>query len=681
MTLYLLNNRLTKNDDYLIRNGNWSDLRKALESVIYDGGTNFGAIRLKNISCNEFLFFSDGLSSLSDANFVAPDNEIKNYHIHCIVSSAKADYSAMKWIAAQTKGKFINLNALSSESLQREIVFETLHFLGTEHNEAVREIYPSVPTPVQGNFSIAGILDENETKMTLLFGYGNKTEKRITVKLKAKDAQKQGHVHRIWAQKKINELDLQYEQNKEELTELGQQFGIVTRNTSLIVLETLQDYIRYNIVPPTELQEEYFRWKKGQQEELRQQQQTLLNSALSQAQALQNWWKTDFSSKKRKYPQPDHVPSPPTLLGTATTSAISEDRVAESIDIVDLQDRLIMQEEAPMQLSEVVVAEAPAETNYNKSKNETRSSQAIIKLLPIKQENEYNKQLTGKTVDDYAVYLRLRPEYINTPTFYFDMADWFFRHNDREKALRILTSIAELDLENASLYRLLGYRLKEYKEYALEAYICRKVIAWRPMEPQSYRDYALALADNAQYQTALDSLYSVLTQSYPQNIGRRSQGIEEVIITEMNQLITQRKSLNTHLIDKKLIQTMPVDIRVLINWNMNNTDIDLYVKDPQGETCFYSHRETKMGGRISQDVTQGYGPEQFMLRKARKGKYQVFVNYYGDSQVKAEGPSTIMAEIYTYYSDASEQRRIVCLQMSKETKAKDGLIKVAEFEF
>jgi uncharacterized protein YfaP (DUF2135 family) len=115
---------------------------------------------------------------------------------------------------------------------------------------------------------------------------------------------------------------------------------------------------------------------------------------------------------------------------------------------------------------------------------------------------------------------------------------------------------------------------------------------------------------------------------------------------------------------------------------MNNTDIDLHVKDPRGETCFYGNNATALGGRISQDITQGYGPEQFMLKKAVKGKYEVFVNYFGDSQVKAEGPSTILAEIYSKYADKEEQRQVVCLQMSKENKrTQDGLIKVAEFVF
>ena len=337
--------------------------------------------------------------------------------------------------------------------------------------------------------------------------------------------------------------------------------------------------------------------------------------------------------------------------------------IEESSEISDLQEH------------KVVVKEASSNKAIKISKPE-------ILLSPIKQDKEYLNKLTGKPEADYAVYLKLRPDYIGTPDFYFDMADWFFRLNDSEKALRILTCVADIDLENASLYRLLGYRLKEYKMYALEAYICQKVIQWRPFEPQSYRDYALALADNRKNQVALDSLYSVLTQSYATNINMRSTGIEEVVVTEINRLIIQNKTLNTSAIDKNLIHAMPVDIRVVINWNMNSTDIDLHVKDPRGETCYYGNKKTEIGGRLSNDVTQGYGPEQFMLKKAIPGKYEVYVNYYGDSQVKAEGPSTIMVEIYTSYSGKEEQCRVVCVQLSKEKKAdKSGLLKVAEFMF
>ena len=704
INLYFLNNRMTKQGTYKITNSDWTELRKAIETVVYDGGTNFEAIRLQHISSGEFLFFSNGLSTLSDAGFIAKCPAFAGHPVHCIVSSAKADYSTMKWIAAQTNAKFINLNALSSDQLQSELMFETLHFLGIEPNGDVREVYPSVSTPVRGNFSIAGILDASKTGLTLRFGYGNKTEQRITVQLNTKEATQQANIHRIWAQKKINELDMRYEQNKEELTELGQQFGIVTRNTSLIVLETLQDYITYNITPPAELQAEYFRWKKGRDDERRREEKNLMSEATIVAESLKSWWNTNFTPKKQKYPKPDDqvvivdedemITQEPLLsVKQSSVSAISvasiEGSIEAGVDVADMKvyESVVAEETSHPTMKATIKFTQPTikkdeEVSEKKDKKASENiSQPTIRLTPIKQDNTYMKELTGKLDDDYAIYLKLRPEYINTPTFYFDMADWFFRHNDRERALRILTSIADLDIENASLFRLLGYRLKEYKEYVLEAYVCKKVIQWRPMEPQSYRDYALALADNKNYQAALDSMYSVLTRHYAQSILLRSERIEEVIVTEINQLITKHPNLHTKNISKELILTMPVDIRVVINWNMNNTIIDLHVTDPNGETCLWNHPNTAIGGRLSYHTIHDYGPAQFMLKKAIKGKYSVFVNYYGDSQVKAEGPSTVMAEIYTRYADKTEQRQVVCLQLSKENKQVDGKVKVAEFNF
>jgi tetratricopeptide (TPR) repeat protein len=312
---------------------------------------------------------------------------------------------------------------------------------------------------------------------------------------------------------------------------------------------------------------------------------------------------------------------------------------------------------------------------------EEKTAQPTITIKPVKKDNEYLKKLTGKLVDDYQTYLKLREDYANSPTFYFDMADWFYGHNDKETALRILTSIADLELENALLYRLLGYRFKEYGEYALQKFVTKKVIQWRPMEPQSYRDYALALADNGEAQAALDSLYSMLTRPYSANIGRRSRGMEEVVITEMNHLITKNANLNTSNMDKRLITDIPVDVRVVINWNMNNTDIDLHVIDPSGEECYYNRKRTSAGGTISADNTSGYGPEQFILKKAIKGKYQVYVNRYSSREFTVAGPATVMAEIYTKYADESEQRRVVSVQLSNIRGAKGSKVEIAEFEF
>jgi hypothetical protein len=81
---------------------------------------------------------------------------------------------------------------------------------------------------------------------------------------------------------------------------------------------------------------------------------------------------------------------------------------------------------------------------------------------------------------------------------------------------------------------------------------------------------------------------------------------------------------------------------------------------------------------LSQNITQGFGPEQFILRNVAAGKYKVEVSFRGDRQVKIAGPSTVMAEIYTGWEKTYQQRQIVVVQL-KPTDRRGVLI--GEFEF
>ena len=66
---------------------------------------------------------------------------------------------------------------------------------------------------------------------------------------------------------------------------------------------------------------------------------------------------------------------------------------------------------------------------------------------------------------------------------------------------------------------------------------------------------------------------------------------------------------------------------MVLTWDADNTDIDLWVTDPNGEKAFYGNRLTYQGGRMSLDFTGGYGPEEFSLKHAKPGKYKVEAQY------------------------------------------------------
>src|SRR6267142_1281295 len=83
------------------------------------------------------------------------------------------------------------------------------------------------------------------------------------------------------------------------------------------------------------------------------------------------------------------------------------------------------------------------------------------------------------------------------------------------------------------------------------------------------------------------------------------------------------------------------DLRVTISWNTDATDVDLWVIEPDGTKCFYQHTRTKNGGELSQDQTQGYGPERYQARKAQAGTYRVIVHYFATNPNLLAGESHV----------------------------------------
>ena len=157
--------------------------------------------------------------------------------------------------------------------------------------------------------------------------------------------------------------------------------------------------------------------------------------------------------------------------------------------------------------------------------------------------------------------------------------------------------------------------------------------------------------------------------------------IEVIAVEEMNQVIAEanRKKVTLNLlnVDERLIYSMPMDIRVVLNWDTDDSDMDLWVTDPYGEKCYYKYRFTKTGGLMSCDFTGGYGPEEFMIRKAVKGKYMIQANYYGSQEQTVIGPTTVYLDIYTYYATGEEKKKTITLRLSQNKE----VINVGEVEF
>ncbi len=278
----------------------------------------------------------------------------------------------------------------------------------------------------------------------------------------------------------------------------------------------------------------------------------------------------------------------------------------------------------------------------------------------------YLKVLANAPADKkYGLYLELREDQETNPSFYFDVANHFYDSGDKATALLIVSSIADLGLENHQLYKSLTYVLRQWESYEDALHTAKQVAIWREQEPQAHRDLALTLEDNGQFQAAFDELIKGLEVNYYGEMSGQYAGVEDIILMDLNRMMQEHKSIKTDKLEKKYLDKMPVEIRIILNWNQMDTDIDLHIIEPTGEECYYGHRDTQAGARFSKDFTQGYGPEQYLLRNAVKGKYIIKTNYFGESALTENGPATVMVEVYTRKGNGTIERKLQTIQLGK----------------
>ncbi len=216
--------------------------------------------------------------------------------------------------------------------------------------------------------------------------------------------------------------------------------------------------------------------------------------------------------------------------------------------------------------------------------------------------------------------------------FFLDSAEFFLQEDQRELGLRALSNLAEMDLQNRQVLRLLAYRLQQAGEIELALPIFERVLELAPNEPQSHRDLGLALARSGQSQRAVDRLYEVVTGAWDS----RFADIDLITLTELNAVVAEAqrggKPVDVTAIEPRLLKNLPLDVRVVLAWDADATDVDLHVIDPNGDEVYYGRNLSYQGGAITRDATGGYGPEEFALRNAKPGKYRVEANFFGHRQ-------------------------------------------------
>ena len=652
-----------------IRAGNWRDLRKTLESMVYDGATHLGAFDVKT-SADLFFLFSDGLDNYSPVPLTAPKAPL-----YALVSAPGAEVARLTGLARQG-GALIDLGAIDARKAVERVMQSQPHVVAVEGDGLSRGDVVWRASPDDGAFIIAGVVNNPALPARVVFADANGKFFNVDFPRLAADNKRaeSSSVPLLWAAMKIGVLEEEYELNRGEIRRLGKTFRLPTRETSLIVLDRVEDYVINDLEPPAELRDAYDRLRASGLARARTTDPGKIARVLSEWQAREAWWNKDypkdnpFARAKEKTdgrdsvaPQYDRAvaePPPPPAMAMAVPSSASASPPPPMDDIPAPASARVRRSD----VSADSAAERPS------------SSSATIALRPWTPDAPYIARMQkAQDADLYRIYLDERPDFADSVAFYLDVAEQLNRREQKARALRVLSNLAEMNLESRHILRVLGYRLLEMGESRQAVLIFKRVLDLADDEPQSYRDLGLAHAAAGEYQAAIDRLYDVVERAFP----RAFPGIEVIALTEMNAILeTAPASLDTKRIDSRFIARRPLDLRVVLTWDADNTDIDLHVIDPNGEEAFYSHPLSYQGGRVSPDNTTGYGPEEFTLKIAKPGQYRVEVNFFGHRQQAISEATTIQLHFFTHYATRQVKKESVTMRLKE---AKDRIL-VGEFE-
>lgn len=760
--LVAFRNEAEKPQAISLRGGGAEPLLRAIAALPLDGGSSYGAIDVRTLGAvDQVLVIGDGLSNFGghEPQLARADGRVPPLSV--LLSAQRADHARLQRLARAGGGRVLDLAAITGAAAAKLLLERQWRLLGSSVSGGeCREISPA--TGAVSERLVIAARCRGKGELRLRFGHGDDAavERRIAFGQSAPThAPLADSVHRLWAQAWLAELAAAPKADTAAISAIGKRYSVVTAGTSLLVLDRIEDYVRYGVEPKEpELLAEYRRLAgtlpkvaadPGREARLQSLLQrwrefrdyhaagypgieTLLGGIVQaeraqwpagskahaqglaealvlekQSQALLARWPVDgaqpasrarwekeaarlvfaveaLRDRRAQIPVIAHqagTEDDGVLRDAATVGASIPEAAPEAPRPTTTEENWVNPSSLDSRPPPAPAASAPMREvaangeagpggalaraqEARKADGDVASTQAVatrarIELAGWNPDTPYLDGIRDAS-DPYRAYLAAREQHGKMPAFYLDVAD--FLRSERKQphlALRVLSNLAELDVENIALTRVLGYRLSQWELHALAVPQFEYALQMREEEPQSWRDLALALArqprpDRAR---AVELLWQVATRDWH----GRFPDIEVIALHEMNDVLAQagkgeKLGLDKLGIPAELLDPVAVGLRVILTWDADNTDIDLWVVDPSGDKAVYSQPRTRTGGHMSRDFTGGYGPEVYTIRKPLPGTYVVMANYYGDRRQSLTGPVTIQLEFQTRFGTRHSER-------------------------
>ncbi len=221
-------------------------------------------------------------------------------------------------------------------------------------------------------------------------------------------------------------------------------------------------------------------------------------------------------------------------------------------------------------------------------------------------------------------------------------------------AARAYGSIAELHPSSAPMLRFAAGRLQALGApgLALATDVLQEAQRQRPDHPSSHRSLAWVHVQRQHYDQAFAALVEGYDRDYPSG---RFASAKAALADELSVVAAawvhdepkRRAEVVETLRGLGLTLATEPSLRFVLTWETDANDVDLHIRDRLGDEASYASPALRSGGSLLADVTNGFGPETFVIQGApRAYPYDLFVHYY------SRGPMGYgMGQVQTVFHD------------------------------
>jgi hypothetical protein len=650
---------------------NADSVRDLLKGVTYRGATSFAVLAsITPPAASLCLMMSDGAVTIDARDAFKPGCELI-----AVTSAPDADAGYLALITGRPTSDVLRLDRASADELLTRL---------TTLSPAILDMTDSTGAPVsftmlrsaRGRVVATGEAPASGEILVRMSGTTARgAERRYSLGTASIPFDGSGA---LWAANRVTQLAAIDEHEK--MVSLSRRYSVSSPSMSFVVFETPQQYVEARLAPPQRYPKawraEYLEYKAETERQRKDELAGRREAMISAWREQKEWWNTTFEAREESKakrdlqiragaspPAAQLAPPPPADATGAEEAVISATRTrSNSFDSA-----------SPISMLQEVSVTGAARV----------PSGARIELEPWNVKRPYILALNAAPPDQVTrVLSEQEKRYGALPAFYLDVAEWFRQHGRKAEAIELTLTALELPSRNDETLSVVADRMLRYEQVDRAIWLDEQLVKLEPDRPQPRRALALALAkrsagsSDASAAKDLERAVTLLKEVIMTPWEDAYDGIELIACMEANQLMPRLRKLGVKkaILDPALVAKMDVDVRVVIEWNTAATDIDLWIDEPDGERAMYSNPKTAIGGRLSNDMTAGFGPEEYLLRRAPRGDFKVKVNVYNVDTLNPNGATTVTARVIHDFGRPSQREELLDLELSPDVDSSGGLL-------